>query len=43
VKINIKNIEFDVASNAKLESRKETKRWSKFSNQFIPVVKKIKG
>ena len=43
MKINIKNIEFDVASNAKLESRKEAKRWSKFSNQFIPVVKKIKG
>ena len=41
MKINIVNIEFDAESTAKLESRKETKRWSKFSNQFIPVVNKI--
>jgi DNA-binding XRE family transcriptional regulator len=37
----IKDIEFDSESNTKLESRKETKRWSKFSNQFIPVVDEI--
>ncbi len=41
MKINIANIEFDADSTAKLESRKETKRWSKFSNQFIPVVDKV--
>ena len=41
MKINIVNIEFDAESTAKLESRKETKRWSKFSNQFVPVVNKI--
>ena len=41
LKINISNIEFDAESTAKLESRKETKRWSKFSNQFVPVVDKI--
>ena len=41
MKINIINIEFDAESTAKLESRKETKRWSKFSNQFIPVVNEI--
>jgi len=41
LKIKILNIEFDAESTAKLESRKETKRWSKFSNQFIPVVDKI--
>ena len=41
LKINIANIEFDADSTAKLESRKETKRWSKFSNQFIPVVDKV--
>ena len=39
--IEIKNIDFDADSTVKLESRKETKRWSKFSNQFIPVVEKI--
>lgn len=39
--IDIVDIEFDAESTAKLESRKETKRWSKFSNQFIPVVDKI--
>ena len=43
MKINIVNIEFDAESTAKLESRKETKRWSKFSNQFVPVVNKIEG
>tara|TARA_B110000438_G_scaffold290378_1_gene326011 strand:- start:190 stop:1077 length:888 start_codon:yes stop_codon:yes gene_type:complete len=37
----IKDIEFDSESNIKLESRKETKRWSKFSNQFVPVVNEI--
>jgi DNA-binding XRE family transcriptional regulator len=37
----IKNIEFDSESNIKLESRKETKRWSKFANQFVPVVDEI--
>jgi predicted transport protein len=41
LKINIANIEFDAESTAKLESRKETKRWSKFSNQFVPVVDKV--
>jgi len=41
LKINIANIEFDAESTAKLESRKENKRWSKFSNQFIPVVNKV--
>lgn len=39
--IEIKNIDFNADSTIKLESRKETKRWSKFSNQFIPVVEKI--
>lgn len=39
--VMIKDIEFDSESNTKLESRKETKRWSKFSNQFIPVVDEI--
>ena len=39
--IEIKNIDFNADSTIKLESRKETKRWSKFSNQFIPVVKKL--
>ena len=39
--IEINSIEFDADSTTKLESRKETKRWSKFSNQFIPVVKKL--
>ncbi len=39
--IEINNIDFDAESTIKLESRKETKRWSKFSNQFIPVVEKI--
>ena len=41
MEIKIKYIEFDAESKTKLESRKETKRWSKFSNQFIPVVKKL--
>ncbi|MBM01485.1 MAG: hypothetical protein CL762_02040 [Chloroflexi bacterium] len=41
MKIKIVNIEFNAESTAKLESRKETKRWSKFSNQFIPVVDKV--
>lgn len=39
--IEIKNIDFDADSTIKLESRKETKRWSKFSNQFVPVVEKL--
>ena len=39
--IEINSIEFDADSTIKLESRKETKRWSKFSNQFVPVVKKL--
>ena len=39
--IEIKNIDFNADSTIKLESRKETKRWSKFSNQFIPVVEKL--
>ena len=41
MEIEIKNIDFDADSTIKLESRKETKRWSKFSNQFIPVVEKV--
>ena len=41
MEIEIKNIDFDADSTIKLESRKETKRWSKFSNQFVPVVEKI--
>ena len=39
--IEIKKIDFDADSTIKLESRKETKRWSKFSNQFVPVVEKV--
>ena len=39
--IEIKNIDFNADSTIKLESRKETRRWSKFSNQFIPVVEKL--
>jgi len=39
--IEINSIDFDADSTTKLESRKETKRWSKFSNQFIPVVEKL--
>tara|TARA_S200000501_G_C20716942_1_gene696656 strand:- start:76 stop:966 length:891 start_codon:yes stop_codon:yes gene_type:complete len=39
--IEINSIDFDADSTIKLESRKETKRWSKFSNQFIPVVEKL--
>ena len=41
--IEIKKIDFDADSTIKLESRKETKRWSKFSNQFVPVVEKVKA
>ena len=41
MEIEIKKIDFDADSTIKLESRKETKRWSKFSNQFVPVVEKF--
>tara|TARA_B000000609_G_scaffold147258_1_gene130011 strand:- start:332 stop:1222 length:891 start_codon:yes stop_codon:yes gene_type:complete len=41
MEIEIKKIDFDADSKIKLESRKETKRWSKFTNQFIPVVEKV--
>ena len=36
--IEIKNIDFNADSTIKLESRKETKRWSKFSNQFLSLI-----